>query len=177
MNPLFLSHLVADFLLQPKWLVDLKMKRVIGIVFHAIMHAAVMVVLLLPTRIEALAAIFTVVVAHGLIDQIKVNFQKKNLPFDFLFLIDQLAHLAVITAVSALIPFSYPIFWASQNGKLIWILLFIFSFASAWKNLACLNGCPTNNKQALLRFANIAISFLAFAILAKVFAFPFYSVL
>lgn len=176
MNPLFLSHLVADFLLQPTWLVSLKLRRVIGIAFHAAIHAAVMVVLLLPTRIEVFAAIFAVVVFHGAIDQIKVNFQKKNLPFDLLFFVDQLAHLAVIIAVSTLLPYSYPAFWTSQNGKLVWILLFVFSLASAWKNLSCLSDCPIkNNRQAFLRFATISISFLAFAILAKIFSFPFYS--
>jgi hypothetical protein len=176
MNPLFLSHLIADFLLQPKWLVELKMKRTIGTIFHAIIHAAVMVVLLIPTKIETLAAIFVVVIAHGLVDQTKVHFQKKKLPFDLLFFVDQLAHLAIITAVSTLLPYSYSTFWTSQNGKLVWILLFVFSFASAWKNLACLNDCPIkNSRQALLRFATISISFFTFAILAKLFSFPFYS--
>lgn len=174
MNPLFISHLVADFLLQPKWLVDLKLRRISGIIIHSLIHAAVISLILLPTTKILALAVLIITVTHAFIDQTKIILQRKGVQFDSLFFVDQMAHLLVITAVtSGLVQTQgFPAFWATQNGILVSALLFIFSFAMALQNLclpghAChpehVEGCSTKTT----RYAAISISFFIFLLMAR----------
>lgn len=165
MNPLFLAHLVADFLLQPKWLVDLKQNDRRGIIIHAAIHAIAMIAVLSPRRLEVFALITAIALTHGLIDSIKIRYQKNKENFEGLFLADQLAHLTVLFGASWLVNPNIPAFWASEVGRLIFVILFVFSFGVAWWNLSHLQKFPLKTlPQRFSRFALLALVFALFAI-------------
>lgn len=165
MNPLFLAHLVADFLLQPKWLVVWKEKNRRGVVIHALLHALVMVVVMVPRRLDVIALIVAIALTHGLIDSIKIRYQKNVGNFEGLFLADQLAHLAVLVGASWLVNPNIPAFWASEAGRLVFAMLLVFSFSVAWWNLSHLQKFPLKTlPQRLGRFALLTTVFGLFAI-------------
>ncbi|GEM_PF-3833131 len=164
MNPLFLAHLVADFLLQPKWLVEWKEKNHRGVVIHALLHAFAMVVVLVPRQPDVFALIAGIALTHGLIDSIKIRYQRKKKNFEGLFLADQLAHLFILIGASFLLP-SIPAFWTSEIGRLIFIIVLVFSFGVAWWNLSHLQKFPLKTlTERLARFALLALVFALFAI-------------
>lgn len=175
MNPLFLAHLVADFLLQPKWLVDFKQKDRRGIVLHSGIHLLVMIAFLAPRRLEVFAIVIAVALFHGLIDSIKIRFQKNKKSFDLFFLADQLAHLAVIVGASFLLP-PIPVFWAQEAGRLVFAIFLTFSFGVAWWNLSRLEKFPLKTyAERLARFALLALVFALFFIPSRLLASSFCS--
>lgn len=132
MNPLFLSHIVADFLLQPTNLVLFKQRHKAGVILHAAIHAGTMYLLILPKNFTLGAVILAIAVIHGLIDVLKIRYQKKNAGFNLPFLFDQLAHAAVLIAAAALFPLSQVsktyAFWQTEEGFGMAILFFFWSF-------------------------------------------------
>lgn len=132
MHPFFISHIVADFLLQPTNLVLWKEKHKAGLFLHAAIHAGVMLLFTLPATISLGIAIVCIAALHGLIDAFKIHYQKKNPGFDFPFLLDQCVHAAVLIAAAFLFPLSEMsktyVFWQSEAGKGMAALFFFWSF-------------------------------------------------
>lgn len=163
MHPLFTSHIIADFLLQPTWLVRWKEKTAAGIIVHALIHAAIMALFIRPQTLQVLLIIAGIAVLHGIIDSLKINYQKKHPEFGTSFLADQLMHFAVLVLALPYLP--YPVFWHSEKGIGIGILLFFFSFIIALFNLA--DTYKTAYAKGIL-FA--ALAFMLFFVPALLFA-------
>ena len=133
MHPLFIAHVIADFLLQPTWLVRLKENKTAGIIIHAGIHALVLGLFLIPKHFATVIIIAAIAASHGIIDAAKIRYQKTHPSFAPSFLVDQLAHLSILAIAAKLIP--VPEFWLSEGGIGILALLFFFSFGSALLNL------------------------------------------
>ncbi|MBI3997475.1 MAG: DUF3307 domain-containing protein [Armatimonadetes bacterium] len=95
-----LAHLVADFMLQPYELVELK-RRPIGLAIHAGIHAAAMAVLVAGFLSRWWVVVPLVGMVHYFIDRWKVGTGVTQGPMAlWLFLLDQAFHLGVLaTAV------------------------------------------------------------------------------
>lgn len=99
---LITGHFLADFPLQPTWLVALKKKKLIGILIHTLVHLVVMVLLGFPLWHLggfwwAVAVIF---ITHNIIDFTKIRLEKAHPKYRFpLYIADQVSHLLVIFAV------------------------------------------------------------------------------
>lgn len=175
MNPLFIAHIIGDFLLQPKWMVDMKQRGFRGIFVHATVHAIVMLALIFPKNIAVLLCIIGIAAVHGLIDQLKINYGKRHSPFSIPFLLDQVMHLLVLMLASAFFPFTNA-FWIGEMGQQVLGILFFFSFILAWWNLSSIQVEDNQNTLALIkRFALISVTFAMFAIPALMFLKPIYS--
>ncbi len=96
MNPLFLAHLLGDFLFQPYTLVKFKEKSNAGIAVHALVHFAMMLLLWIPRSPILLLGYLGVVILHGIIDRTKVTLQKSGLPFGIGFFVDQILHFLTL---------------------------------------------------------------------------------
>lgn len=93
---LLLAHLIADFVLQPYGLVQLK-RQPIGLAIHAGIHGAVMVVLAAPILSRWWLVIPLVTVVHYAVDALKVGYGRPGGPRSFLlFLLDQGIHMAIL---------------------------------------------------------------------------------
>ncbi|MBI2638698.1 DUF3307 domain-containing protein [Candidatus Peregrinibacteria bacterium] len=164
MNPLFLAHLIADFLLQPKWLVEWKEKNRGGIVIHAAIHALIMVAVLIPRRFDLFTVVAAIALLHGFIDFLKIRYQANKKNFELFFLADQLAHLAVMIAASFFLSY-IPAFWTQEAGRLVFVIFLIFSFGVAWWNLSHLEKFPLKTfAERLSRFALLVAIFALFTI-------------
>lgn len=168
MHPLFVSHVVADFLLQPTWLVKWKEKTAVGIIVHAIIHAAIMALFIWPQTLRVLLVIAGIAAVHGIVDFFKINYQKKHPEFGASFLTDQLAHFAVLVLALPYVP--YPVFWHSEKGIGMATLLFLFSFVIALFNLA--STYKTAQPKGILL---VALVFMLFFVPALLFASSFCS--
>jgi len=187
MHPLFLAHLVADFLLQPNWLVQWKEKHVFGVIVHAAAHAAVMVLFLLPFRPEVFVMILIIALLHGLIDQAKITYQKKHRSevaslrlglFEKTLALDQFAHLLVLIVAVFVMRSPIHSWWASEAGRGVAVLLFFFSFAFALAHLFKLKKFPLKNARArAARFLLISGIFAAYLIPGTLLGISFCSLL
>ncbi|WP_339837253.1 DUF3307 domain-containing protein [uncultured Flavobacterium sp.] len=93
---LLLAHLIGDFLLQPnKWVNDKEKKKQksIYLYLHTTLHLAL--VLLFVAEIDFIIYGIILAVSHGIIDLIKLKFQKKKTKRIW-FSVDQLLHLLMI---------------------------------------------------------------------------------
>lgn len=97
---LLLSHLLGDFLLQPKKWVQ-KRKEHVGYLFvHVLVHAVVLMLLFYNDLNVFWSSILFIVMTHLAIDSLKIWWEKLW-PYQpvFLFLLDQLLHIAVLIGV------------------------------------------------------------------------------
>lgn len=162
MNPLFLAHLVADFLLQPGWLVRWKQSHRRGVVLHSLIHALVMAPAIIPRRLDTALIIGFIALSHGLIDTIKIRWQKNARTFSLFFLADQVMHLLVLAVMSTAVT-DLPALWKSNSGWLIFATLFSLSYGVAWRNLSHLENFPLQNgRQRLARFFLLTLLFALF---------------
>lgn len=91
-----LAHLIADFVLQPYELVELK-RRPVGLVIHSAIHAAITAVLVAPFLPAWPMVIAVLAVVHYLIDRWKVAASPSRGPASLVFFLgDQFLHLAVL---------------------------------------------------------------------------------
>jgi hypothetical protein len=98
---LLAAHVVADFLLQPRRMVEAKARRHGGaLVLHALVVAVATAAALGVTTRDALGAVAVVAVLHLLIDVGKALAR----PGLAAFLVDQGLHLGVLAAVAAYLP-------------------------------------------------------------------------
>lgn len=171
MNPLFASHIIADFLLQPKWLASWKEKHFSGVLLHALIHALVMSVLLLPNQPRIFVMIFFIAAFHAVIDQLKISYQKKQTSFAPAFFLDQIAHFAIIIAAIFLFGATPMPFWRGEAGVGVLSLLFFFSFVIGFWHLAHLEKLSLQNlRQKTLMFILLVVVFAMFFMPAKLFA-------
>jgi len=98
---LLLAHLLGDFLFQPlKWVIHKEAKKIASgyLYLHILLHFALTMILLWDLKAWKIAAI--IAVSHYLIDLAKLYstdlFRSKSLPF----ILDQLAHIAVLYCVA-----------------------------------------------------------------------------
>ena len=166
MHPLFTSHIVADFLLQPARLVAWKKRSVAGIAVHAAIHGLLLAAMIAPARPSVLASIALVAFLHGLIDFAKIKLQLED-GIGTSFLLDQIAHFIVLIITAATLPLANPV-WFTESGKGISSLLFFFSFAFAIKNIRKPQTVSPSARTLL-----ILLIFLLFFIPARLLAFSF----
>lgn len=163
MHPLFIAHLVADFLLQPKWLAEWKEKKNAGIAVHAAIHGVVMALFILPNTLNAALAILGITLLHGIVDSLKIKYQTKMKEPDFPFMLDQIIHWGVLAAAIFYAPLPALQFWSSEAGLGILILLAFYSFVLAWWNLYNSKLYrPTNWPERIKLFAMLAATFSLF---------------
>lgn len=100
---LLLAHLIGDFILQPtKWVLhkEHKKDKSIYLYLHILIHGILAFIIVFEQNFFWYAIVLAVL--HGIIDYIKLKFQKHETK-RFWFLTDQLLHLITIIAVA----FSY----------------------------------------------------------------------
>lgn len=118
---LFLAHLLGDFIWQPNsWVADKEIKKhkSIYLYLHVLLHAVLAAIL--SGEISFIPYAFLIAVTHGIIDLIKLNFQKSKTKRTW-FVVDQIAHILVLTGVVLLYQNKGIIyFW--QNNE-FWILI------------------------------------------------------
>ncbi len=94
---LLLAHLLGDFPLQTNHIFRLKVKGIFGLLLHVAIHL-LMAGLLIRQPIQHLDLLLTLGATHFIVDWIKVRFPGN--PQWPGFVVDQLAHLATIAALS-----------------------------------------------------------------------------
>ncbi len=95
---LLLAHLIGDFILQPnKWVFDKEKKKEksIYLYLHTALHLAL--ILLFVAKTDFIIYGVLLAISHGIIDFIKLKFQKKKTKRIW-FSVDQLLHLVMIFA-------------------------------------------------------------------------------
>ncbi len=164
MNPIFIAHLIADFLLQPTWLVRWKKESAKGIIVHAFIHSAILAVLIIPQTVLTVAVILIIALIHGIIDHIKISLPKKS--FEPAFLLDQAIHAAILLFAIRFLPFNLN-FWSSEFGILTLSILAFFSFGIGLWNLMHIKSYPVYNfAQKTTRVFAVTLVFFAFITLA-----------
>src|SRR5262245_52172289 len=99
-----LAHLVADFILQPHWLV-LRKQRWDGLLIHGGIVLACMLALALidPTALALWPVMVAITVVHVAADRCKVRYGNRVLgPPIVPFLLDQMVHVVILTVALSL---------------------------------------------------------------------------
>jgi len=97
---LLIAHIIGDFVFQPdKWIEDKKQNKhkSIYLYLHLVVHALALIVLL-KFDWKYWPAFIAIIISHYLIDLLKLNIDKK-INFQLLFVLDQVAHLIVISVI------------------------------------------------------------------------------
>jgi hypothetical protein len=126
---LIIAHLLNDFLLQPRPLIQWKIRSALGVFMHVCLLTLVSVVLLLPflDKWEVWAVILGISVVHFFTDQAKINIALKYDNFSWPFLADQAIHFISILIGGGLLmklDLSLPHTWFYDNvytNMWIWI--------------------------------------------------------
>nr|WP_294784243.1 DUF3307 domain-containing protein [uncultured Flavobacterium sp.] len=117
---LLLAHLLGDFIWQPNsWVADKEIKKhkSIYLYVHILLHGVLAAIL--AAEVSFIPYAILIAVTHGIIDLIKLNFQKTNTKRTW-FVVDQMAHILILIAVVLLYENKSIIyFW--QNNE-FWIL-------------------------------------------------------
>ena len=123
---LFLAHILGDFLLQPtSWVIDKEIKKHHSkyLYYHIALHAFLACVIVGNTDFIAFG--ISLAIIHGIIDFIKLKFQK-NKTKRLYFWLDQVAHLLTIVAVFQLYTNSTLHFLEFTNTNLLLITAVVF---------------------------------------------------
>lgn len=118
---LLLAHLLGDFIWQPNsWVIDKERKKhkSIYLYLHVLLHGVLTAILAGEIRFIPYALL--IAVTHGIIDLIKLNFQK-NKTKRIWFVLDQIAHVLVLTGVVLLYENKSMIYFWQDND--FWILI------------------------------------------------------
>jgi hypothetical protein len=118
---LLLAHLIGDFILQSdKWVKDKeeKKEKSIFLYLHTVIHLAL--VLLFVAETDFIFYGIAIAVSHGIIDWLKLKFQKKKTKRIW-FLADQAFHLLVILIVVLL--YNKTTIDLQNIDNLIWIFI------------------------------------------------------
>ncbi len=170
MNPLFVAHLLGDYLLQPGWLVRLKENRVAGISIHAGVHFVAMALLVWSNDIRVWAGLIVIASTHALVDMTKVHLQKNAKSFGIGFLMDQIMHVSIMAGVSMLIPLKLG-FWATHDGVVLASLLIFVSYGLALYNLTHITKFPTETMgKKVVRMLEVTVAFAFFILPAALIA-------
>ncbi|RYJ38457.1 DUF3307 domain containing protein [Flavobacterium anhuiense] len=118
---LLLAHLLGDFIWQPNsWVADKEIKKhkSIYLYIHILLHGALAAILVGEINFIPYAVI--IAVTHGIIDLIKLNFQKNKTKRTW-FVVDQIAHILILIGIALLYENKpIPSFWEDNQ---FWILL------------------------------------------------------
>lgn len=131
---LFLAHVLGDFVFQPDSWVKHKVEhkqRSVYLYLHMLVHLACLLVLLaFDTRYWV--GILIIIVSHYGFDLIKLHAQKK-FKTGLLFILDQLAHIAIILwVISIYQPYTISLKFLYSTPVLLFILaVFIVTFVAA----------------------------------------------
>lgn len=111
---LILAHLIGDFLLQPKKLVDWKIKSKWGTFVHVLIHTIAGTIILSPFLINGYIQLIYVILAvnflHFWIDEAKINYALTHDNKVKPFIVDQLLHFVVlIIAYLAVLNMEFPL--------------------------------------------------------------------
>ncbi len=112
---MLLAHLVADFILQPGWLVRYK-RLSAGRALHAAIHGLVMLVLAAPVLPRWWLAIPLVTVLHFSVDGVKAGWAPERGPISLIaFLFDQAVHMGILPlgVLAAGLPLNRDVTYAS----------------------------------------------------------------
>ncbi|KQO32627.1 hypothetical protein ASF10_20930 [Flavobacterium sp. Leaf82] len=96
---LLLAHLLGDFIWQPNsWVAhkETKKHKSIYLYLHILLHGILAAILV--GEIQFIPYAFLIAIMHGIIDLIKLNFQKAKTKRTW-FIIDQIAHVLVLIVV------------------------------------------------------------------------------
>ncbi|WP_343697262.1 DUF3307 domain-containing protein [Flavobacterium sp.] len=118
---LFLAHLLGDFIWQPNsWVADKELKKHKSkyLYIHILLHGVLAEIL--AGEISFIPYAVLIAVTHGIIDLIKLNFQKDKNKRTW-FVADQIAHILILIGVVLLYENTrIPYFWLDNQ---FWILL------------------------------------------------------
>ena len=118
---LLLAHLLGDFIWQPtSWVADKEIKKhkSIYLYFHVLLHGVLAAILV--WEISFIPYAVLIAITHGIIDVIKLNFQKPKTKRIW-FIADQIAHILILIGVVLLYQNKNIInFWQDNE---FWILL------------------------------------------------------
>lgn len=91
---LIIAHLLADFNLQSKWLIDWKMRSTKGVLLHVAIFTIVACIFLFPYlgRWETWLVIGLISILHFVTDQIKIDIALKSDKYILPFIADQTIH-------------------------------------------------------------------------------------
>lgn len=139
---LLLAHLLGDFIWQPNsWVADKEIKKhkSIYLYVHILLHGVLAAVLI--ADIAFIPYAIVIAVTHGIIDLIKLNFQKAKTKRTW-FVVDQIAHLLILIGIALLyhrnsiIPtLNFNEFWILLTGFLLVTKptsIFIKTIISIW---------------------------------------------
>ncbi|MEN2413008.1 DUF3307 domain-containing protein [Flavobacterium mesophilum] len=139
---LLLAHLLGDFIWQPNsWVADKEIKKhkSIYLYLHILLHGVLAAVLI--GEIDFIPYAILIAVTHGIIDLIKLNFQKAKTKRTW-FVVDQIAHLLILIGIAlfynrnSIIPIlNFNEFWFLLTGFLLVTKpasIFIKTIISIW---------------------------------------------
>ena len=132
---LFLAHILGDFVLQPDSWVNHKVQhkqRSVYLYLHLLVHLACLLVVL-GFNFQYWLGISIIIASHYIIDLAKLHFQNKFRQGGVLFLIDQLAHIAIIFWVLNMYrPFTISLAFLYSTPVLLFLTaLFFVTFVTA----------------------------------------------
>lgn len=97
---LLLAHIVGDFVLQSKFLVEKRKQNIAYLLLHVLIHAGILCLLFINALHSFWVIIVFITVAHLAIDSLKIWVEKKStLSPTLLFVSDQLIHVGVLIGV------------------------------------------------------------------------------
>jgi uncharacterized membrane protein YidH (DUF202 family) len=118
---LLLAHLLGDFIWQPNsWVADKEAKKhkSFYLYLHIFLHGILAAILV--GEIQFIPYAILIAVTHGIIDLIKLNFQKKKTKRTW-FVLDQIAHVLILIGVVLLYK-GEPIQFQWLNNQ-FWVLI------------------------------------------------------
>ncbi|EJG03476.1 DUF3307 domain-containing protein [Flavobacterium sp. F52] len=139
---LLLAHLLGDFIWQPNsWVAnkELKKHKSVYLYIHILLHGVLAAVL--AAEINFIPYAVVIAVTHGIVDLIKLNFQKPKTKRTW-FIVDQIAHVLILIGIVLLYE-NKPIpdfckdnqFWILLTGFLLLTKptsIFIKTIISIW---------------------------------------------
>jgi len=118
---LLLAHLLGDFIWQPNsWVAhkEIKKHKSIYLYVHIFLHGVLAAIL--AGEISFIPYAFLIAITHGIVDLIKLNFQKDTTKRTW-FVVDQIAHVLILAGVVLLYQNTVIVpFWINNE---FWILL------------------------------------------------------
>ncbi|MBF4516255.1 DUF3307 domain-containing protein [Flavobacterium sp. ANB] len=123
---LLLAHLLGDFIWQPNsWVIDKEAKKhkSIYLYFHILLHGVLAAILI--GELQFIPYAVLIAVTHGIIDLIKLNFQKDKTKRTW-FILDQIAHILILIGIVLLYQNkAIDLLWFDNQ---FWILITGFLF-------------------------------------------------
>jgi hypothetical protein len=161
---LIIAHLLADFIFQPKKLIEWKKRNFVGILVHVMIFALLSLLLMMPYLKfwETWVVIAAISIVHFLTDKIKISVLLKYKGFALPFLVDQAVHLASILIGARFIP---TFNMAINNSLLIFFLIVIYAIYLFFILFLQKSKSKALIKEKIIAFTVAFAGFFAIAIL------------